>query len=44
MTFTLAAWTPGWFTPNAKLAPRAPRPPPGQLPKPRRAGVVAGRT
>ncbi len=35
----LATWTPGRFNPNAKDDPTALRPPPGQLPKPRRAGL-----
>ncbi len=39
---TSATWSPARFTPNAKPAPSALRPPPGQLPKPRRAGVGEG--
>ncbi len=31
--------TPGPFNPNAKVDPRVLRPTPGQLPKPRRAGL-----
>jgi hypothetical protein len=42
IALALATWTPGRFNPNAKVAPRVRRSTPGQLPKPRRAGVGVG--
>ncbi len=39
MALALATWTPGRFNPNAKVDARLLPPTPGQLPKPRRAGI-----
>ena len=42
VALALATWPPGRFNPNAKAAPTPCRPAPGQLPKPRRAGLGIG--
>ncbi len=42
MPLALATWPPARFNPLAKVDPRLLRSTPGQLPKPRRAGVRIG--